>query len=798
MKYFSLELTILRALSVMLIVHVGILPPELQAQDNRDSLDLLATSLELDITDFDNQVLSGTAHLEFNRLEKHPRQARLMLYRELRVSKVEVDETTVHYHQQADTLFVSLPRGPKSQRLSVTITYSGTPQQDPKWGGFYWREGYAFNMGVAFVEQPHPFGRSWFPALDRFYERSHYRFAITTPPDKKAFASGLADSTTKDAQGYPIWHWSTRRPVPSYLVGIAVGPYETLRDTILRKNDTLSIVSGVAAGDTAGYFGAFSKLKKGFRAFERHYGPYRFPRVGYAVVPFRSGAMEHSTNIAYPDNALNRDLRSERLWAHELSHAWWGNLVTCHTAEDMWLNEGFASYSEHLFIEAMYGREAYLKAVEKNHRNFLRYGTFFDKGPRAISPMPQQFTYGQHVYHKGADMLHNLRSFMGDEAFFKGLRKYLQDYAFSTATSDQLRQTLETSSGLDLQDFFNNWIFTPGYIHPQLDSFRAIPSGDKTQLRLFLSRQFRNRRRHQAALPLYFKYFDQQGNVHQVRAMLPSNQNILDLEVDAQGVRTVMLDPEGMLSDATTDFSGWIKDFTNPKGLRLEPVFSSLRSVEVRPDSVYLHLQHHWVGAEQQDAPPGYVLSPERFWSVHWDGNEKALEAVWTVTYNGSIKFRDRDGLLDTALMALGPEDSLVLMYRPHADARWAELSADEVTYFREDTLDMKGRAQVNNFRQGQYGWALRGISAGEEVPEYGPAFTLISNPARRSFEARFSKKQRGRLKLINLKGVVKKTWNLENQPSIRASLEGLPAGRYFLRLETPHYTGMRRLYVNP
>lgn len=766
-----------------------------------DSLDLLHTELYLEVTDFSGETLSGVAELEVRNRKASVQTLPLMLYRGFDVARVEIDSRSVVFARYGDSLVAPLPAQSAGDTHHVRIEYAGTPQRDAQWGGFYWREGYAFNLGVAFTEIPHPFGRSWYPAIDAFEERSQYAFHVTTPEGKKAFLSGMPDSTTTDAQNRPVWHWSTRRPIPSYLVGIAVGPYTTREDAIERANGPdLPMIHGVAAADTARYFGAFSKLKAGFRAFEQRYGAYRFPRIGYAVVPFRQGAMEHSTNIAYPDNALDEDVRSERLWAHELSHAWWGNLVTCRSSADMWLNEGFASYSEMLFLEALYGRDTYLEAVADNHRNFLRYGAYLDGGPRPISPMPNHITYGRHVYDKGADILHNLRTYMGDSAFFQGLRHYLQRFAFSTASSSDLRESLEQQSGLDLTDFFETWIYQPGYLHYQMDSFRMVKAG--SSVRLYLSRIGRNRkldeRSAQATDVVPVVLFQHHGASVSRRLRITRDADSVDFTAPSGGVTDVFLDPQGMMSDATTDFADWVSGGDFSSGLELPMTFSALRDLQTKPDSVFLHVSHHWVGAEQADAPEGVLVSPERYWQIQWNGAAQDVQAGWLVSYNGNTSLRDATSLLDTALLEAGTEDSLVLMYRPHASSSWSAVPEEDIRYLIGDPQDGKGLARVEPMRQGMYCWAMKGVSTQSWKAQNGyNSFRVSPNPATNSFRAAWDAPQSGLLTLLTMNGQSIRQWKFSNRSSVERSVSDLAAGIYILRLEQGHRTDMRRLVVS-
>ena len=130
---------------------------------------------------------------------------------------------------------------------------------------------------------------------------------------------------------------------------IHVADYSTIKWTYNGSERDIPVELYAKAQDTAAFKIAFQNLDKNLEAFEHFYGPYQFEKVGYSLVPFNGGAMEHSTNISYPVSAATNGLAFETLMAHELAHHWWGNWVTCDKKEEMWLNEGMASYSEYLF-----------------------------------------------------------------------------------------------------------------------------------------------------------------------------------------------------------------------------------------------------------------------------------------------------------------------------------------------------------------------------------------------------------------------------------------------------------------
>jgi aminopeptidase N len=172
--------------------------------------------------------------------------------------------------------------------------------------------------------------------------------------------------------------------------------------------------------------------------------------------------MEHATNISYPLFAINGTLDYETLMAHELSHHWWGNLVTCRTAGDMWINEGLASYCEALFMEGMYGTEAYKKYVRDNFKEVLTRAHRNDGGYYALADIPSALTYGDHVYKKGALIAHNLRGQLEDSTFFSIIQSLMESYSYDNISTSELKAYWQSLTQQDVTTFFEDWIEQPG------------------------------------------------------------------------------------------------------------------------------------------------------------------------------------------------------------------------------------------------------------------------------------------------------------------------------------------------
>jgi aminopeptidase N len=234
---------------------------------------------------------------------------------------------------------------------------------------------------------------------------------------------------------------------------------------VTNPSDSLEVKYYIWPADSAGArfnaVQAFSKVPEMMRVYAAIFGEYPFEKYGMAAVyPFFYGGMEHQTittihrswlSVAgYPYN--------EDGIAHELAHQWWGDLVTCGTFKDIWLNESFATYAEALWHENEYGSASY----DQKMKNIL----FFDgTWTHAIyDPEGQgQPLFGSAEYQKGAWVLHMLRYMLGDSMFFRTLENYRSGYEYSTATTSNFNFVVNSTAGKNYDWFFNEWIYGPGW-----------------------------------------------------------------------------------------------------------------------------------------------------------------------------------------------------------------------------------------------------------------------------------------------------------------------------------------------
>lgn len=769
----------------------NLFPPTFNPDGRSDSLDILDTRIELDLTAAPK--ISATCWLSVKAKVAGIKSTRLDL-ESLTVEEIIYDDPLpVQFSQSGPAVNISHPELPLGEAKTLRIKYSGTPKTDASgWGGVYNQSGYTFNLGVGFAADPHSFGRAWFPCFDNFVERSTFDVTVTAPSAKPAYGNGALISETVQ-NGQSIRRWKIEQPIPAYLACFAAGPYTTWRRTYAGANGPIPTEIAAVAADTNKVRATFKNLQQAIDCYEHWFGPYLWNKIGYSLVPFNSGAMEHATNIAIMRSAIDGSLGFETLWAHELSHHWWGDLATCSTAEDTWLNEGWASYSEHLFTEWVYGRQKYVEAVRDNHLNILQNAHVSEGGYRAVSGVPHSLTYGDHVYKKGATMAHNLRGYLGDSLFRVGCRAALAQTQFTDWSSEDFRDRLSVATGRDLTDFFDNWVFAGGYPDYSIDSVKWIfsPVDAPTIARVFVKQKLRGAPKMHKNVPLEFTFVGYNGQrVHRMATVSGENSTV-EFSFPAWGpvYQFVFVNTNLLLAQARSEQERVIKT-TGTQSFSLAKLTLAVTAVT---DSAFIRAEHHFAMPDTAGAanPQRYKLT-NRYWSV--EGSlPNGFQARATVFYDG----RGQQDQLDTELFAqTSPnEDSVLLLYRPAPGHPWQEYP----TYVKNKLTpnDRFGSISIDHFRLGQYtiGKGKSIVPTNEPKQAYmdiqvspNPADSAVQLIAPEPFEHAV---------LTNSEGRIVREWRFDRVTSATIDVKGLPAGAYWLLLRSKTHVGAAGLLLH-
>ena len=718
-------------------------PIVLETSNKATDFDVNSYNIVLDMSDFTNQRIQGYTDIELTATNT---LTNLELSLEgLTVDSIVSNGKQLNYTHNGPALEI-VHSMTASDKNTIRVYYGGKPIRDASWGGFYYSGDYAFNLGVAFTSNPHNYGRVWFPCVDNFVDRATYRFEITCEDTKTAMCNGVLMDEKDNGNGTKTFTWAMTDPIPTYLASVAVAPY-TLNQW--SHSSGIPVVLSAVASDSLNMANSFVHLDLCIDAFLKQYGTHTFDRIGFNAVPFNGGAMEHATNIAYPRFGVGGDLNYETLYAHELAHHWWGNTVTCATAEDMWINEGWASFSERIFLENVYDRDRYDEDISSNHRAVLHYAHLRDGDTLPVSGIGHANTYGMHVYDKGADMAHTLRGYMGDSAFFEAAKSFLVDNKFTAVTSDDMEKHFQKFTKYDIGAFFEHWIYNPGFTHFDIISQKTTSEGNNFSTELTLRQRLRFAPAMFDNVPVELTFFSSDFQTHTQKVELSGERSKIRVSTSFEP-KYVAIDFYKRISDAITDQYKMVKDTGE---LDMDDAMMRLR-VKQTGDSSLVRVEHHWV------APDAYFttaetpfISRERYWSV---------DGVWHEDFkaDAEIEYFGREtgtnypiGYLDVDLIR-GTEENLVLMYRPNASANWKEY--DDYTFNMGSKFDKRGNFVIHNLKKGEYTFGIKGEDRSSARPVELPANDFVKVypiPADDVLNIEVKKAKNGRLEITDNHG---------------------------------------------
>ena len=312
-----------------------------------------------------------------------------------------------------------------------------------------------------------PYGApSWWPCIDDVRDKATSEVEITAPPGFVGASNGVLVKTAANADQTTTYFWREDYPITTYLISAAVTNYAEFEDTYTALDGRrMPLVFYVYPEHLERATQKFAVTRQAMQIFAALYGEYPFINEKYGMAEFPwSGGMEHQTLTSLGANIVGAVVSpgissAQTIIAHELAHQWWGDLVTLRTWSDIWLNEGFATYSEVLFLEhyAQLDPGAVMSLSYDDGEVFGRLG-----GTVTAEDLGNPFDDTGAVYRKGAWALHMLRHLMGDERFFAALRDYRQRFAFSNASTADFQQVCEEHYGEKLDWFFPQWLYAPG------------------------------------------------------------------------------------------------------------------------------------------------------------------------------------------------------------------------------------------------------------------------------------------------------------------------------------------------
>ncbi|WP_430614837.1 M1 family aminopeptidase [Flavobacterium sp. JP2137] len=426
------------------------------ANPNTQNYDIVYQKLDLQV-DPGVYYIKGKVTAQFKALE--PMNAVVFdLSNRLRVAAVESGGSSLTFTQnQSDELTVQLPATlGVGQEKSVVITYEGAPSRDH--GSFT----ISTHSEVPILwTLSQPFGASdWWPCKQDLTDKvDRLDVVITAPQHYKSVSNGVEVNRVNNVDGTATTHFQHGYPIPAYLVAIAVTNYQIYQQHAGTAPDDFPIVNYLYPEHYNVLVPQLQQTIPIMNLFESLFGTYPYANEKYGHAQFGwGGGMEHAT-VSF------MGAFSQGLVAHELAHQWFGDKVTCGSWQDIWINEGFAEYAAGLAVQELQGENQF-----RNWKQNLIYSVVSQNGG-SLYLTPVQALNSDRIfssrltYNKGAMVVHMLRYVLGDQAFFNGIKAYLNDVnlAYKHAYIPDVKTHLETASGRDLTDFFDQWVYGEGF-----------------------------------------------------------------------------------------------------------------------------------------------------------------------------------------------------------------------------------------------------------------------------------------------------------------------------------------------
>jgi len=430
-----------------------------QLDEYRAGYDVTFYDMNLHL-DPDNHFLRGEVTIHFRAVARL-KNIRIDLYKNFDINSLKISGKEIPFVREERAVIVSLSDSMIiGMNYTLAVAYEGKPAiaKNPPWsGGIVWgKDKYGHPLvGVACETEG---GSIWFPCKDHLSdEPDSVRLSMTVPAGLQVVSNGILENRTS-RPGLETYTWMTRYPVNIYNITFYAGKFEHFKDTLATGQGILDLDYYVLPQHLGKAIIHFRQVKDIIRFYSGSFGPYPWIKEGFKLVEGPFGGMEHQTAIAYGSGYANlHRLDADYLIVHETSHEWWGNAVSVSDFCDIWLQEGFATYSEMIFTE-----------YKKGYDNSLLYASnrlacmINNKLPVAGPPDVSYWNSKDNdIYNKGAMILHTIRNIVNDSTlFFDILQTFYYEHAASShVTTADFIEIVERKTGKDWDKFFEAYLY---------------------------------------------------------------------------------------------------------------------------------------------------------------------------------------------------------------------------------------------------------------------------------------------------------------------------------------------------
>ena len=433
-----------------------------QATPNR-SVDIHHTKIDISIDFLSEKVIGKVSH-SFSPLGSSISNLDLDA-EDMVIRRVRLNDKDIPFFQSEKQLHMDLIKNYNwSDTLTVVINYTATPRT----GLYFFKPDSAYpNRPIqAWTQGEETDNHHWVPLYDYPNDRATFECRITVDKKFKALSNGELLSITDNTDGTHTFHWKENFPMVSYLISFVVGDYVKVEDSynglpvnywVYSSNQEEALRSFGKTPDMISYFNELTGIEYPFEKYDQ-----------VIVSDFMWGGMEnitltHNTDRTMHDSRAQPDHSSEGLVAHELAHQWYGNMITTRNWSNIWLNEGFATFFSRLYLTKDLGKDdgdyirlgeirSYMAADKKKSRPTVDY---YYNEPFEL--------FSSHVYAKGSLILSMIADVLGEEGFWKSIRKYTSDNKMQNVETSDLKKSIEVVTGKNLNWFFNEWVYNAGY-----------------------------------------------------------------------------------------------------------------------------------------------------------------------------------------------------------------------------------------------------------------------------------------------------------------------------------------------
>jgi aminopeptidase N len=407
----------------------------------------------------------------------------------LKINTIVIEGRQVKYRHRKGVILIPLESNRIGDTVLVEIFYKGKPD-----------DGLILGKNVhgdqtAFVDNWPNRTRFWLPSIDHPSDKATVNYTVHAPEIWKVIANGYQSSQPTETPQNAIgpkedrltWKWEVTVPISPYNMVIGAAEFETRiiglaacgeAPASQREDGCVEVTYWVYPEDVKNAEPSFRRAVDMVDYFTQTIGPFPFEKLANVQSSTRYGGMENASAIFYSENGIAKGRNIEGTVSHEIAHQWFGDAVTESNWYHLWLSEGFATYFGALFFEFADGADTFNKRMDESRKSVIKSKVtnlpIIDSNEKDLFKL-----LNSNNYPKGGWVLHMLRGILGDDIFFRGIKAYYKRYTHQVVLTEDFQKVMEKTSGQDLNWFFQQWLYQPGY--PQLKHEENWESNDGTK-----------------------------------------------------------------------------------------------------------------------------------------------------------------------------------------------------------------------------------------------------------------------------------------------------------------------------